>query len=73
MASVNDTDADGRTPLWIAAQQGDMGKARWLVKVGKARVDQTDNNEETPLHVAAPLGYGGLARRTGQSKCRSSQ
>lgn len=48
---VNTKDADGNTPLHLAAQEGDHKKVEALLKNG-ADVDAKGKNGNTPLHIA---------------------
>ena len=52
---INTRDADGRTPLHIAAQKGETEKVLALIKAG-AEIDAQDNNGFTSLHLAAGFG-----------------
>jgi ankyrin repeat protein len=56
LTSVDEADGKGRTPLWIAAEEGDVEKVRWLVEIGTASVDQAENRGETPLWIAVKNG-----------------
>jgi ankyrin repeat protein len=71
-ASVNEADAKGRTPLWIAAKQGDMEMVRWFVKIGKADIDQADNKQGSDASVCRNSGGqyegGSVAHCKGQGE-----
>ncbi|MFL6543375.1 MAG: ankyrin repeat domain-containing protein, partial [Chthoniobacterales bacterium] len=55
-ADINDTDAEGRTPLMIAAAQADWPLVRRLIEAG-ARADVSDASTGlTPLMIAADHG-----------------
>jgi hypothetical protein len=43
LASVDEADEEGCTPLWSAAYQGDIELVLWLIQVGNTSVDQADN------------------------------
>jgi uncharacterized protein len=49
---VDARDRDGRTPLFYAAQDGNLAIARELIRLG-AVVNVHDRNGESPLHFAA--------------------
>ena len=50
-AAVNQATADGRTPLWIAAQAGHLAVVACLQKAG-ASLEATDKEGKTPLWIA---------------------
>jgi len=54
-AEINAKDNDGRTPLSIAAGNGEKEMVGLLL-ANKAEVDAKDKKGETPLHYAAALG-----------------
>ncbi|KAH8777348.1 ankyrin repeat-containing domain protein, partial [Diaporthe sp. PMI_573] len=49
---VNKPDANGVTPLQMAAMEGHVHIARYLIEQG-ARVNSRSNKDVTPLHWAA--------------------
>ena len=60
-ASVNDKNADGQTPLMLAAENGHASLAVTLVLLG-ANVNETDTNNRTPLMWAAESGHASVLR-----------
>jgi hypothetical protein len=55
-ADINETNAQGWTPLHFAAVRGQAGCAKVLVSQG-ARLDMRTGTEKTPLHFAADRGF----------------
>lgn len=53
--SYYEEDTDGRTPLHVAAEMGNLPMAEVLLEAG-ADVNARDNLEYTPLHLAANTG-----------------
>ena len=51
-ASVNQGDATGKTPLFVAVERGFIDVCKLLIKRG-ASVNQGDATDKTPLWVAA--------------------
>ena len=52
----------GCTALHMAAHQGHVKAACWLVKPGAVDVDAVDNSGRTALHHAAALGHDGVVQ-----------
>ena len=55
-AAVNQTNANGATPLFISAQKGHLPVVTALLAAGAA-INQTNANGATPLHIAAQNGH----------------
>jgi len=55
-ADVNEADANGRTPLMIAAHQGDLEQARFLLNAN-ANVNAFPSREQTALILASSQGH----------------
>ena len=55
-AAVNQTNANGATPLFISAQKGHLPVVTALLAAGAA-INQTNANGATPLHIAARYGH----------------
>jgi len=55
-ADLNSTDNDGRTAVWVAADEGYLDIIKLLVDAG-ADFNKADNEKETPLHFAALRGF----------------
>jgi ankyrin repeat protein len=60
-ADVNVCNAEGTTPLQIAAQRNHRDAARRLLAVG-ARVTARDSHQRTALHLAARAGADDIVR-----------
>jgi ankyrin repeat protein len=60
--NLNFISADGRVPIWAAAEMGYSEVFECLLR-NNARVDQPDNDGNTPLHLASNLGYFHYVRR----------
>ena len=52
---------DGRTPLHMASQNGNVDIVKVLIKAG-GNVNQTDNYERTPLFIACTEGHIDIVR-----------
>jgi ankyrin repeat protein len=52
LTRMEQTDGDGRTPLFYAVAKDDANRVRTLLEAG-ANVNVRDKNGETPLHLAA--------------------
>jgi hypothetical protein len=53
---------DGRTPLYVAAQNGNLALLQCLVKELGADVNQAADDGYTPLHIAAQQGHLNVVR-----------
>ena len=60
-ANVETPDNDGRTPAWIAAQNGHLEVVKLLAKLG-ANVETPKNNGCTPVFIAAQHGHAEVVR-----------
>ena len=60
-ADVNQADEEGRTPLYIACQNGHVDAARLLLDKG-ADVNWAAQYGRTPLFVACQEGGAAIAR-----------
>lgn len=56
---IDASDAQGKTPLVLALENGHLEVARFLIAMG-ATLDDADEAGRTPLHVAAQQGFGEL-------------
>jgi ankyrin repeat protein len=65
-ADINIVTNDDQTPLYIAAQQGQMAVARVLIQAG-ADVNAATNDGRTPLYMATGLGREPVVRVAGRS------
>ena len=59
-ANVNKTNAEGKTPLHVAAENGHKEVAGILI-AKHANVNAKDNQGRTPLHLATQEGYPAMA------------
>lgn len=53
----NEADDSGRTPLFLAAESGDVERVHFLLTRPGIAPGQTDNHGWTPLHVATKEGH----------------
>lgn len=67
-ADINKGDALGFTPVHIAAQDGNIGLLRLLVKLG-GEIDTQNNCGVTPLYVAAYEGNCAMIRELCSMGC----
>lgn len=56
-AQVNPVDNSGKTPLMMAAENGQCGAVEILVNSAKADLTLKDNNNNTALHLACSKGH----------------
>jgi ankyrin repeat protein len=61
-ADVNQADDDDNTPLFAAAQMGNVAVARCLVKEFGADVNLANQKGATPLYIAAQEGHVAVVR-----------
>ena len=59
-AEINETDRDGRTPLYVASREGHAALAALLLDRG-ADVDKARQDGATPLLMASQDGYATIA------------
>ena len=52
---MNETDNEGRTPLFLATQEGHVDSAAILIEIGMCLVDCKSHDLRTPLMVSAAL------------------
>ena len=60
-AEIGRADKDGRTPLVIACQEGNVAAARLWLACG-AEIDRADKDGRTPLYIACENGHVDAAR-----------
>jgi hypothetical protein len=65
-ANVNQADADGCTPLFMAALEGHLELVRCLGKELGADVNQPDRYGCSPLYIAAEKGFVAIVRCLGK-------
>eukprot|EP00981_Chlorochromonas_danica_P003166 scaffold633_cov288-Ochromonas_danica.AAC.1 len=53
---VNQTDKNGRTPIFVASEVGRVDVVRVLLADNRVDVNQTDKNGRTPIYVASQRG-----------------
>ena len=61
-ADVSQGDNEGMSPVFIAAQYGNVDVLRCLVKKLDADVNQATHDGRTPLGVASSMGKGGAVK-----------
>lgn len=61
-ADVEVRDPQGRTALYLAAEQGHLNVVRYLVEQGSADINCTTKIGWTPLHAACAAGHIEVAR-----------
>ncbi|CAC5415480.1 ANKRD50 [Mytilus coruscus] len=59
---INETDAFGRTALFVASARGHLNVVKELLQNHKADVSLCDNKKRTPLYSACEEGYIDIAR-----------
>ena len=58
--NVNTVDKDGKTPLCVAAWNGQLDVAKLLLKSVGIDVNKSDMVGRTPLHLASHRGHDGI-------------
>ncbi len=58
---VNLTDKDGRTPIWWAANNGNLQAAEMLGSRSDVDYQKADNDQNTPLRVAVTNNFSNMA------------
>ena len=61
-ADVNQSDTDGETPVYVAAQNGHEAVVQQLV-AADAALNQSNNNGATPLFMAAQKGHEAVVQQ----------
>ncbi|KAF2174401.1 ankyrin, partial [Zopfia rhizophila CBS 207.26] len=59
---VDSKDAEGRTPLWLAAREGHKAVVKLPPETGKVDPDSKDAGGWTPLSWAAEEGHEGMVK-----------
>jgi ankyrin repeat protein len=57
---VNDGDKDGRTPLFIASQEGHSSMVELLLKADAMDVNKGNKDGATPIFIAAEKGHASV-------------
>ena len=60
-ADLNKAHNDGRTPLYMAAQEGHEAVVKALIEAG-VHVNKTDDDGWTPLYIAAQEGHEAVVK-----------
>ena len=64
---INHQDADGITPLHLAAQNGHGAVSKQLI-AGRCNVELQEKNGHTPLHIAAVIGHEAVMKQLLQAR-----
>ncbi|CAK8996521.1 unnamed protein product [Durusdinium trenchii] len=72
MAHVNQTDEEGRSPLWIASQHSQLDAVVCLLEAA-ADVDQTDHAGQTPLYRATSHQHSSTVLKLLEAKASANK